>query len=213
MSRDVEGMQISRPYTVVLPSLQVDPSERDYDGKRFHLMIKLYPDGTLTPTLNAVGAGDNLQISDYSGDFQESRLNEAKEIVLIAAGTGFTPMVRLIRHTVLENSSVEKSVKLLFANRQETDILWKQQLDVLADIASPRFQVFYTVTQPTPEWEGYEGRVSMEMLLEILPPPPSAGNERELLIGVCGPDAFTQHIVSMLKDLSYNGKMIHAFLA
>lgn len=50
-------MQISRPYTVVLPSLQVDPSERDYDGKRFHLMIKLYPDGTLTPTLNAVGAG------------------------------------------------------------------------------------------------------------------------------------------------------------
>ena len=50
-------MQISRPYTVVLPSLQVDPSEREFDGKRFHLMIKLYPDGTLTPTLNAVGAG------------------------------------------------------------------------------------------------------------------------------------------------------------
>ena len=51
-------MQISRPYTVVLPSLQVDPSEREYDGKRFYLMIKLYPDGTLTPTLNAVGAGE-----------------------------------------------------------------------------------------------------------------------------------------------------------
>ena len=32
--------------------------------------------------------GDSLQITDYSGDFQESRLNEAKEIVLIAAGTG-----------------------------------------------------------------------------------------------------------------------------
>ncbi|XP_078372196.1 cytochrome b5 reductase 4-like [Oculina patagonica] len=213
MNRDVEGMQISRPYTVVLPSLQVDPSEREYDGKRLYLMIKLYPDGTLTPTLNSVVAGDSLQIADYSGDFQELRLNEAKEIILIAAGTGFTPMVRLIRNAVLENSSAGKSVKLLFANRQEKDILWKQQLDELADIASPRFQVFYTITQPTPEWEGYEGRVSMEMLLEILPPPPSAGCERELLIGVCGPDAFTQHIVSMLKDLSYTGKMIHAFLA
>ena len=32
--------------------------------------------------------GDILQLSDYSGDFEESRLNEAKEIVLIAAGTG-----------------------------------------------------------------------------------------------------------------------------
>ena len=58
-----------------------------------------------------------------------------------------------------------------------------------------RFQVFYTISQPTPEWDGYEGRVSMEMLLEILPPPPTAGHERELLIAVCGPDAFTQHIV------------------
>ena len=58
-----------------------------------------------------------------------------------------------------------------------------------------RFQVFYTISQPTPEWDGYEGRVSMEMLLEILPPPPSAGHEGEFLIAVCGPDAFTQHMV------------------
>lgn len=58
-----------------------------------------------------------------------------------------------------------------------------------------RFQVFYTISQPNPEWDGYEGRVSMEMLLEILPPPPTAGHERELLIAVCGPDAFTHHMV------------------
>ena len=58
-----------------------------------------------------------------------------------------------------------------------------------------RFQVFYTISQPTPEWDGYEGRVSTEMLLEILPPPLSAGQERKVLIAVCGPDAFTQHMV------------------
>lgn len=51
-------MQISRPYTVVLPSLQVDPSEREFDGRRFYLMIKLYLEGTLTPTLNPVVAGE-----------------------------------------------------------------------------------------------------------------------------------------------------------
>ena len=64
-SRSV-GMQISRPYTVVLPSLQVDPSEREYDGKRFHLMVKLYPDGTLTPTLNAVRAGELSANFDFA---------------------------------------------------------------------------------------------------------------------------------------------------
>ena len=53
----IAGMQISRPYTVVLPSLQVGPTEREYDGRRFYLMIKIYPDGTLTPTLPSLVAG------------------------------------------------------------------------------------------------------------------------------------------------------------
>lgn len=212
LHRDVEGMKISRPYTVVLPSLRVSPDEREHDGRRFYLMIKTYPAGTVTPTLSTVDTGDSLRISDYSGDFEESRLIEAREIFLIAGGTGFTPMVRLIRHAVLENSAAEKSVKLLFANNQEKDILWKEQLTELSETASQRFQVFYTVSQPTPEWDGYEGRVSMEMLLEILPSPPSTGHERELLICVCGPDPFTHHVIRMLKDLSYTENMIHAFL-
>ena len=38
-----------------------------------------------------------------------------------------------------------RSVKLLFANRQEVDILWKQQLDVLADIANPRWEFFLSL--------------------------------------------------------------------
>ena len=50
-------MKISRPYTVVLPSLQISATEREYDGRRFYLMIKIYPDGTLTPTLTSVVAG------------------------------------------------------------------------------------------------------------------------------------------------------------
>ena len=34
--------------------------------------------------------GDTLQVTDYSGDFKDSRLNEAKEVFLIAAGTGLS---------------------------------------------------------------------------------------------------------------------------
>jgi len=50
-------MKISRPYTVVLPSLQISATEREHDGRRFYLMIKIYPDGTLTPTLTSAVAG------------------------------------------------------------------------------------------------------------------------------------------------------------
>ena len=40
--------------------------------------------------------GDSLQVTDYSEDFQESRLSEAKEIVLIAGGTGVLSYSRAV---------------------------------------------------------------------------------------------------------------------
>ena len=36
----------------------------------------------------SVLSGDLVTISDYIGDFEESRLLEAREVILIAAGTG-----------------------------------------------------------------------------------------------------------------------------
>ena len=85
-------MQISRPYTVVLPSLQVDPSEREYDGKRFHLMIKLYPDGTLTPTLNTIGAGElsaNFVFNLYY-ELQFLLLNSILMLLMLSANSSST---------------------------------------------------------------------------------------------------------------------------
>ncbi|EDO26415.1 predicted protein, partial [Nematostella vectensis] len=88
VKRNIQGMEITRSYTVVLPSLNIDRTEREYEGRRFYLMIKIYPDGALTPTLQQLAVGDKVLISDYSGDFQVSRLSVAKDVCLIAGGTG-----------------------------------------------------------------------------------------------------------------------------
>ena len=85
-------------------------------------------------------------------------------------------------------------MKLLFANREEKDIIWKNQLDRLVETSNHRFQAFYTVTKPSADWEGYEGRINVEMLLQVLPPPPGVNSEQELLICICGPDPFTHGI-------------------
>lgn len=88
----------------------------------------------------------------------------------------------------------DRSLSSLFT-RHELILIRQKRASQHTHLFACRFQVFYTVSQPSPQWDGYEGRVSMEMLLEVLPPPPSAGHEGELLIAVCGPDPFTQHIV------------------
>ncbi|XP_048577332.1 cytochrome b5 reductase 4-like isoform X2 [Nematostella vectensis] len=212
VKRNIQGMEITRSYTVVLPSLNIDRTEREYEGRRFYLMIKIYPDGALTPTLQQLAVGDKVLISDYSGDFQVSRLSVAKDVCLIAGGTGFTPMVRIIRKLIVEDPKATVSVKLLFANQEEKDILWRKQLDDLVEASNQRFQVLYTISKPTAEWEGYEGRISNEMLLDALPPPPAEKNASDLLIGICGPEAFTHSMISLLKGLNYTSNMMHAFL-
>ena len=43
--------------------------------------------------------GDSLSVSTvYSGDFELSRLSSVSHLVLVAAGTGFTPMAGLIQY-------------------------------------------------------------------------------------------------------------------
>ena len=41
-------------------------------------------------------SGVSVSISDYEGNFDESRLTKCSDLIMVAAGTGFTPMIRLI---------------------------------------------------------------------------------------------------------------------
>jgi len=48
--------------------------------------------------------------SSYAGDFCVSRLAEVQQLILFAAGTGFTPMAALITHCYAEANSATRFV-------------------------------------------------------------------------------------------------------
>lgn len=218
----VEGMEISRSYTVVSPSL-AEP----IDNKTLYLMIKHYPDGTLTPNLKALNEGDHMVVSDSTGNFKRTRLKDAANVYLIAAGTGFTPMIRLINIYLhgdeLNNSS---GVKLLFANKTEEDIIWKDQLDNLAQKLPDRFSVQYVLSGPSEKWTGLKGRVDKDMLKEFSTSDWSAVSNQQSpviqrvealsgldqLFAICGPDEFTATVKSLLLQLEIKEESIHCFL-
>ena len=50
-------MEISRAYTVVPPSLVDDLDDDVKSGKKFCLMIKIYPEGALTPYIGGLSVG------------------------------------------------------------------------------------------------------------------------------------------------------------
>ncbi|XP_024119483.1 cytochrome b5 reductase 4 isoform X2 [Oryzias melastigma] len=71
-------------------------------------MIKVYPDGVFTQHLNSLQTGDHISVSGPEGSFSLRLLRDVTHLFLLAAGTGFTPMARLIRFSLQEIDTVRE---------------------------------------------------------------------------------------------------------
>ena len=49
----------------------------------------------------SIFTGDKISVSSFDGNFQLFRLTDCTHLVMFAAGTGFTPMVKLINKTLV----------------------------------------------------------------------------------------------------------------
>lgn len=182
---DNDGITISRPYTVIIPDLITQISESDQALQDIHLMIKVYENGALTPLINEMKIGDQILLSTYEGSFKLSSLKDFNCLVLFCAGTGFTPMVRLIYHCLFES---KKKVVLFFFNKKPVDILWKSQLDFLLNkFESTQFNVRYVLSEPDDNWTGSIGRISPELINDAF----HLASENYFTC-VCGPPQFTR---------------------
>uniref|UniRef100_A0A3Q1BWD9 Cytochrome b5 reductase 4 n=1 Tax=Amphiprion ocellaris TaxID=80972 RepID=A0A3Q1BWD9_AMPOC len=181
----IQDTEVVRPYTPVDQNL-TGPTQHSLQESDLYLMIKVYPDGVFTQHLNTLHIGDHLSVSSPEGTFSLHRLLDATNLYLLAAGTGFTPMVRLI-HLALQDMDGIRKTKLLFFNRREEDILWHSELDELA-ANDARFQVEYILSEPSESWTGRNGRVTESVLNEFLIRPQGS----KCYVCTCGPTAFTE---------------------
>ncbi|XP_067126102.1 cytochrome b5 reductase 4 isoform X2 [Centruroides vittatus] len=202
----LNGVELIRSYTPVLPNLNI-PNDHPglTKGNELYLMIKIYPDGAMTTFLDQIEVGGTVNISSYDGDFDKGKLLKCTKLVLLAAGTGFTPMVKLIQFS-LNDKNTERTVLLVFFNREEKDIFWHEELNAL-EKSNKRFQVKYVLSEPHEKWIGLTGHVQKSLLESLLPQ-----NEKDILICICGPTIFTKKCLQYLEEMKYSSEYIHAFL-
>nr|XP_048291755.1 cytochrome b5 reductase 4 isoform X4 [Myodes glareolus] len=205
----VTGAEIVKPYTPVSASLLSGFREPvSSPNKYIYFLIKIYPDGLFTPELDRLQIGDCVSVSSPEGDFKLSKLQEVEDLFLLAAGTGFTPMVNVLNYALTCMPSLRK-VKLIFFNKTEDDIIWRCQLEKLA-FKDKRFDTEFILSAPSPEWNGKQGHVSPALLSEFLQR--SLENSRVFLC-ICGPTPFTDEGIRLLHDLNFSNDEIHGFTA
>ena len=86
--------------------------------------------------------------------------------MFLAAGSGITPILSMLRY--IEETSPECNGILLYASRNERQIIFKAELERFAARLS-NFRFVPIVTRPSVEWSGERGQLTKEMVLKALP--------------------------------------------
>ena len=99
----------------------------------FDLLVKKGEGGKVSSYLHSLKIGDKVDIRGPTGGIKlKSDYQKHRNIGMIAAGTGITPLFQLIQSFSEQENARLISVTLLFANRTEKDILLEEEMGDLS---------------------------------------------------------------------------------
>ncbi|MBD7978721.1 ferredoxin--NADP reductase [Serpens gallinarum] len=154
--------------------------------------IKRVADGRASNWLcGQLRAGDSLDVMAPAGVFVPKRLDG--DLLLFGGGSGITPVLSILRSALLAGKG---RILLIYANRDEASVIFRNELRELAKAHPSRLQVVHWL-------DSIQGIPSAEQLAELARPFIRA----EAFI--CGPGPFMDTAVSALKALGMPGPNIH----
>lgn len=177
-------------------------SSPDVDSE-FKISVKLVPSGRGSNYLvHNVKVGDTLWVTPPAGHFCLPNLSEMTSpthFLFYAAGSGITPVISLIKSAL--KTMPQARCGLFYQSRNESNIIFRAELDNLRDQFKNKFQVDYALSNAKPSWSGLHGRVSSQMLREFLLRQNMPANALHF---VCGPEGFMNEVLNSLSAAGVN---------
>ncbi|XP_017764035.1 PREDICTED: NADH-cytochrome b5 reductase 3 isoform X2 [Eufriesea mexicana] len=131
---------------------------------------------------------------------------DVKRIVMLAGGTGITPMLQLIR-AIVKDPTDETQTSLLFANQTEKDILLRDELDDIVKNQPNKLKVWYTLDTSSENWPYSTGHINADMIKKHMFPPSS-----DTIVLMCGPPPMINFACNPNLDiLGYDSKLRFAY--
>ncbi|WVQ79480.1 NADH-cytochrome b5 reductase 1 [Cryptococcus sp. DSM 104549] len=191
---EIDGKQVVRSYT---------PSTLDDDKGHFDLVVKTYEKGNISRYLSLLTIGQDVKIKGPKGKFIYTP-TLAPALLMIAGGTGLTPMYQIIKASV-QNPNDKTKLALIYANVEEDDILLRKELEELRDKSNGRFTLYYVLNKAPEGWTGGVGFVTKEMIQQHMPETGVGsgvhGEGHKVLM--CGPPPMMTAMKGHLKDIGY----------
>ena len=198
----INGKEERRAY-----SMSSSPLESD-----LAITVKRVKNGVVSTYLNQViKPGQVLDVMPPEGRFTPVlRPEQRAGYYLFAAGSGITPLLSILK-TILEEEP-KSTVYLLYGNRNEQSILFREVLADLEARYEGQLHVLHTLSQPEREkpkglaglfskgqssWEGKTGRINERLILDFLGTYPDKADTAQYL--VCGPGNLIETVTDVLQ--------------
>ncbi len=151
------GEEIRRNYSICSPqgagSLQVGVRQVD--------------EGIFSTFANSsLNVGDILETMPPQGKFTLADLPEGARVLLVAAGSGITPMMSHIE-TLLANDP-KASVTLIYGNRTPNTIMFRERLEDLKSEYMTRFTLLHVLSGAGQEADLFTGRIDGQRVTSIV---------------------------------------------
>lgn len=165
-----------------------------------NLTFSIKASGDWTNRLTAVLPGDTVYVEGPFGHFTYDE--SSRPVVCIAGGIGITPLRSII--TELTAHPDNRPITLLYANKRESDIAFRDEFDALTKKHSQRFKVIHVLSRADVKtWTGETGHVTAALIKK------SVVNPAEADYFICGPAPMMQAVIQELRSLGVPRRQIH----
>jgi ring-1,2-phenylacetyl-CoA epoxidase subunit PaaE len=148
--------------------------------------------------------GDVVEVQPPSGTFTPD-LDRPGEHVLIAAGSGITPMISIAGS--LLRARPDTTVTLIYGNRRADTVMFADEIADLKDAYPSRMQLVHVLSREAQEVELFNGRLDAAKLRALLPA--TTDVERVAHWWLCGPYGMVTDAVDVLAGLGVERSSIH----
>jgi ferredoxin-NADP reductase len=173
-------------------SISSSPTEKSYI--EFTKKLTGHP---FSERLDALKIGDPVTIEAPFGNFTFDERFE--RIGLLSGGVGITPLRSICKFCT--DMNLNTKVILLYGNRTEGDIVFRQELEQMQR-QNNNLKIVFTLSEPNANWGGYTGNINAEMIEKEIP------EYSQTVFYLCGSPAMVQSMENLLKALNVSAENV-----
>lgn len=158
--------------------------------------------GDFTATIGQTKPGDTALVDGPFGRFSYVLHPEERNLVFIAGGIGITPLMGMLRH--IRDTRAERTVTLLYTNRSESDIVFRDELAAMERDGVAGLKVTHVLSKPSDEWKGERGHLDEEKIKRLL-----GADAARRSFYLCAPPALLQQTIRTLRKSHVPAARIH----